>query len=155
MTSEIDPSVSWPPPDPDRISMPERHADPDDGLKYRTQDFDRGEIDAFRKRQREDLKRWEGTDNNVYRRQPFYQRYTSSISVDHANDNNEDDESEKASIASGEESWRNSEGERLEDFGVDADVEFYDEDDDDVPIAELIARRKAQSASRFPFKGID
>jgi len=125
--------------------MPKRHADPDDGLKYRTQNFDSAEIDAFRKRQHKDLKRWEGADNSVYRRQPFYQRFETSTSAELADDNNEDDESEEASIADGEESWRNSEGERLGDFGVDEEVEFYDEDD--VPLAELIARRKAQSAS--------
>ena len=44
--------------------------------------------------------------------------------------------------------WRNSEGERLKDFGVDEDVEFYDEqDDDDVPLSELLARKRAASTS--------
>jgi len=42
----------------------------------------------------------------------------------------------------GEESWRNREGESLADFGVDEVAEFYDEEDDDVPIAELIGRRR-------------
>lgn len=47
--------------------------------------------------------------------------------------------------AEGEEAWRNSEGERLKDFGVDEDVEFYDEqeDEDDVPLGELLARKRA------------
>lgn len=40
----------------------------------------------------------------------------------------------------GEEAWRNKEGERLADFGVDEVADFYDEDD--VPLAELIRRRK-------------
>lgn len=71
---------------------------------------------------------------------------------------------------SGEEGWRNREGERLGDFGVDEEVEFYDEEtaeagagiedagdsvengygygygedeDDDVPLGELLARRRA------------
>lgn len=47
----------------------------------------------------------------------------------------------------GEEAWRNSEGERLKDFGVDEEVEFYDEqeedEEDDVPLSELLARRRA------------
>jgi palmitoyltransferase len=47
----------------------------------------------------------------------------------------------------GEAAWRNSEGERLKDFGVDEDVEFYDEQDDDVPLSELIARRQAASTA--------
>lgn len=41
----------------------------------------------------------------------------------------------------GEEGWRNSDGDRLRDFGVDEDAEFYDEDD--IPLAELLKRRKA------------
>lgn len=51
----------------------------------------------------------------------------------------------------GEEAWRNSEGERLKDFGLDEEVEFYDEqedgDDDDVPLSELLARRRAAAAA--------
>jgi palmitoyltransferase len=47
----------------------------------------------------------------------------------------------------GEAAWRNSEGERLKDFGVDEDVEFYDEQDDDLPLSELIARRQAAAAA--------
>lgn len=46
----------------------------------------------------------------------------------------------------GEESWRNSEGERLKDFGVDEDVEFYDEQEDEIPLSELLARRKAAAS---------
>jgi palmitoyltransferase len=47
----------------------------------------------------------------------------------------------------GEEAWRNSEGERLKDFGVDEDVEFYDEQEDEVPLSVLIKRRQAAAAS--------
>ena len=43
-------------------------------------------------------------------------------------------------IFTGEEAWRNSEGERLADFGVDEEVEFYDEED--LPLAHLIQRRR-------------
>ena len=45
----------------------------------------------------------------------------------------------------GEEAWRNSEGDRLNDFGVDEDVEFYDEDD--VPLAKLLSRRNGRSSN--------
>ena len=44
--------------------------------------------------------------------------------------------------ALGEEAWRNSEGERLNDFGVDEDAEFYDEDE--VPLAQLVKRKSNQ-----------
>jgi len=40
----------------------------------------------------------------------------------------------------GEEGWRNGEGDRLRDFGVDEEIEFYDEDD--IPLATLIQQRK-------------
>jgi palmitoyltransferase len=49
-------------------------------------------------------------------------------------------------IKLGEEAWRNQEGERLADFGVDEEADFYDEtdvgigSDEDVPLAELIRR---------------
>jgi palmitoyltransferase len=39
--------------------------------------------------------------------------------------------------------WRNKEGERLADFGLDEDAEFYDEDN--LPLAEIMRRRKADS----------
>lgn len=45
----------------------------------------------------------------------------------------------------GEEAWRNKEGERLADFGVDEMADFYDEDD--LPLAELIRRRKGEAAT--------
>lgn len=37
--------------------------------------------------------------------------------------------------------WRNKEGERLADFGLDEDAEFYDEDN--LPLSEIMRRRKA------------
>ena len=44
---------------------------------------------------------------------------------------------------SGEEGWKNSEGERLRDFGLDEDVEFYDQDE--IPLGELMRRRGMRS----------
>ena len=42
----------------------------------------------------------------------------------------------------GEEGWRNREGERLGDFGVDEVAEFYDEDD--MPLAEILRRKRKE-----------
>ena len=42
----------------------------------------------------------------------------------------------------GEEGWRNKEGERLADFGVEEIADFYDEEDY-LPLAEVMRRRKA------------
>ena len=36
-------------------------------------------------------------------------------------------------------SWRDSEGERLDDFGVEENVDFYDEDE--IPLAKLKERK--------------
>ncbi|KAK7739917.1 Palmitoyltransferase [Cytospora paraplurivora] len=43
----------------------------------------------------------------------------------------------------GEPGWTNSEGERLRDFGVDEDAEDAEDADEDVPLGELLRRRKA------------
>lgn len=99
---------------------------------------------------------------------------------DHDEDEEEDDErgvggrdrsDGKGKDGDGEEAWRNSEGERLQDFGVDEEVEFYDEptvvaggatevsgysagyydggedDDDDVPLSELLERKRRAMAA--------
>jgi palmitoyltransferase len=57
----------------------------------------------------------------------------------------EGEERGRRGSVSGEEGWRNSEGERLKDFGLDEEVEFYDEqqEDDDVPLSQLLERRRA------------
>jgi palmitoyltransferase len=95
------------------------------------------EIVQFRKRQAEDLKRWGNNHESLRRRQPFHKRYDEAAIK--ANDTSspslyvEGDEE-------GEESWKDSEGQGLKDFGLDEEVEFYDEDD--IPLGELIRRRQ-------------
>lgn len=46
----------------------------------------------------------------------------------------------------GEEAWQNSEGDRLKDFGVDEEADFYDEED--LPLTEVLHRRKSWTISR-------
>lgn len=48
-------------------------------------------------------------------------------------------ESDGAADCAGEEGWRNKEGERLNDFGVDEVADFYDEDD--APLADFVRNR--------------
>lgn len=43
----------------------------------------------------------------------------------------------------GEEGWTNSDGERLRDFGVDEEAEVLA--DDDIPLGELLRRRKTKA----------
>lgn len=153
-----DPGTTWPPPDPDRMFRRAETLDVKDAF---TQPMD---VDAFRKRQEADLlrQRNQGDDSTAYRRRPFHVRMEEQIRADRERDDayEEHDSDEYAITDSeddidkaihpnsagpladeGEESWRNSEGERLADFGVDEDAEFYDEDD--LPLAELLRRRKA------------
>ncbi|KAL4902674.1 hypothetical protein BDW74DRAFT_62633 [Aspergillus multicolor] len=131
-----DPTVSWPPPDPDRIPLPPSNQRNDS--TYGNKDISSNiEVEAFRKRQEADLRRRRGLAE-VERRKPFHARFdnTSNESSDADSDiQNEDSDH-------GEEGWKNSEGERLRDFGVDEEVEFYDEED--IPLAILIQQRKKQ-----------
>lgn len=81
-------------------------------------------------------------DSGIRRRRKFHDRY-GDLS-DAADGAESEDSHEHIAFDEGEESWKNSEGERLQDFGVDEEVEFYDEDD--VPLGELIRRRKQQQS---------
>lgn len=118
------------------------------------------DVDDFKKRQAADLARYtDGDGEYVVRRRPFHERlasqrqngsaYDDEVAIE--SDEDDEGEDERASPADrpdeGEEAWRNREGERLADFGVDEEADFYDEDD--VPLAELIRRRQVGNASQF------
>ncbi|KAL4864897.1 hypothetical protein BDV12DRAFT_158666 [Aspergillus spectabilis] len=127
-----DPSVSWPPPDPDRIPLPSREQE--SKFTYETAETTGHiEIEAFNKRQAADLKRRRGPAE-VERRKAFHARLDESLSGSSEQSSGASDDSD-----SGEEAWRNSEGERLRDFGVDEEAEFYDEED--IPLAILMQQR--------------
>lgn len=97
-------------------------------------------MEAFKQRQEQDLKRWEST--GLQRRRPFHQRLENSEQVKGL-DGEETPDEDDYDGESGEEAWKNSEGERLRDFGVDEEAEFYDNvDEDDVPLSELMRRKK-------------
>ncbi|KAJ5455602.1 Palmitoyltransferase pfa4 [Penicillium daleae] len=133
-----DPGVSWPPPDPDRIPLPAVSLAAEDGSELlKTYSSAREEVEAFRRRQAEDLARTRPF-SEIQRRKRFHERYKQEDRRD------SDDERGPRPIYGdqsdgGEESWRNAEGERLQDFGVDEEAEFYDEDD--VPLGVLLKQR--------------
>ncbi|KAJ6084909.1 hypothetical protein N7499_004538 [Penicillium canescens] len=135
-----DPGVSWPPPDPDRIPMPiNTNLGPNAPQPYANV---QEQIDAFNRRKTEDMKRFTA-NSGLQRRKPFHDRYQRDEFAP-----SESDESEPRSgndSDEGEESWRNAEGERLRDFGVDEEAEFYDEDD--IPLGVLLQRRQEQSSN--------
>jgi len=143
MLTISDPSTTWPPPDPDR--MP-RQRNPD----FQNPAFIHGggglsnqdQIDNFHQRKLRDLQRF--GPGGVMRQQRFRERYSDSGSREttmyKASYGGDQDTS------SGEEAWRDSEGDRLDDFGVDEDAEFYDEET--LSLAELLRRRRTQKDHR-------
>ena len=117
-------SVSWPPLDPDRILPQARSFDPVAAFTHQEQPLnDQETVQAFKDRQEQDLKRWSSDYNTAYRRRLFHDRY---YEIDNKNQpNGVPRESSKSDI--GEETWRNSEGKRLDNFNIDEEAEFYDE----------------------------
>ena len=98
---------------------------------------------AFRERQRLDFARLQPTSALSARQ--LRGREDSYINVSPSSSTRED--AQKISEAEGNGlAWRDSEGERLEDFGVDEEIDLYDEDD--VPLAELIRRRSAHERTK-------
>ncbi|KAH7399273.1 palmitoyltransferase pfa4 [Pyrenochaeta sp. MPI-SDFR-AT-0127] len=153
-------STTWPPPDPDRLYRRPAKAINADAFTYQDSNLSASDtVAAFRARQAAD---------EIRRRRPFLERAEASLAKQRVEqwsagnfdgdgyeygDDVSDAEQEEAANEihrkdkqEGEEGWRNSEGERLEDFGVDQEVEFYDEHEDEIPLSELIARRQASSA---------
>lgn len=99
------------------------------------------EIDAFNRRKEEDMKRFQQA-SGLQRRKPFHDRHHR---IEYSGSESDDSEASSRNYSDeGEESWRNAEGERLRDFGVDEEVEFYDEED--IPLAVLIEQRKQQKS---------
>lgn len=95
------------------------------------------QVESFRQRQERDMARIQGASTQIQRRKPFHERYSQGEDVD-AIDPSTDSDGQVSS--EGEEGWKNSEGDRLQDFGVEEDVDFYDEEN--VPLAEFLRRRQ-------------
>ena len=133
-----DPPLTWPPPDPDRIPVSQNRQLYDhafthlDGLMSQ-----QDQIEAFRQRQHEDWKRFDTEASKLARRKPFRKRYQLHGREEDGPSNflTQTDDS-----GSGEEGWRDTDGDRLDDFGVDEEAEFYDEDN--IPLSELLRRRR-------------
>ena len=137
----LDSSTSWPPPDPDRMSK--KKTDHLEDPSFTSSDHDY--IQAFRERQRQDFKRLRQHHTNSLTQRRFHEGYGSTRNPSLAV---EGDLPRIINAGGDELAWRDSEGDRLEDFGVDEEVDLYDEDD--IPLAELIQRRKAsEPTTRF------
>ncbi|MCJ1344790.1 Palmitoyltransferase [Peltigera leucophlebia] len=139
-----DPSTSWPPPDPDRIPRLMRSAEPSRAFAHGQDQLSvREQIEAFRQRQVADLRRFQKDATPIVRRIPFYDRYESTPQQEE-NPSQQLDSTD--GVISGEEGWRDPEGDRLDDFGVDDFVEFYDEDN--LPLATLLQQQRSTKEQR-------
>ena len=140
-----DEGSSWPPPDPDRLhrKVPKGMERAEEAFTYRDAELNNEDtLAAFRRRQEEDV---------IRRRKPFVQRVEARAAREQHTGQAEDDWDEEMHAdgslegnEDGEEAWKNSEGERLKDFGLDEEAEFYDEEDD-LPLGEILARRRARA----------
>ena len=95
-------------------------------------------IQAFKHRQEADYRRFNKENSPITRRTPFRDRYQNSEEYDIQSKEAEPPDTDRHE---GEEAWQNSEGERLKDFGLDEEAEFYDEEDD-IPLSQLLLRRR-------------
>ncbi|RYO30847.1 hypothetical protein AA0111_g5137 [Alternaria arborescens] len=154
-----DEGTVWPPPDPDRAYRRNATAVNADAFRYAESELNAEDtVAAFKARQAEDAVRRRrpyagATDREVddgelgRNEEDFTYGDDASDEVGYEEEEEELERAKGGKGREGEAAWRNSEGERLKDFGVDEDVEFYDEQDDDLPLSELIARRQAAAAA--------
>ncbi|PWY80755.1 zf-DHHC-domain-containing protein [Aspergillus sclerotioniger CBS 115572] len=117
-----DPDVTWPPPDPDRIPVTRVNETESFATNAWLSDRNPGLSNA---------------DQKIRRRKRFHDRVKEG--ADQSGTSRESSSNYDTESDDGEEGWRNSEGERLRDFGVEEDVEFYDEED--IPLALLMQQR--------------
>lgn len=110
----------WPPPDPDKMPRVTKATPKDSNLGERLSDANR--IEAFRRRQQADMLRRKQDGRNG-----SSDEFTS------------ESEPEDLDVRR---SWTNFEGEILGDYGVDEDEGMLE--DDEVPLGELLRRRKAR-----------
>jgi palmitoyltransferase len=131
----------WPPPDPEKMRQARRGAWPGAAQSreerydaYQTQEEVKA---AFARRQEEDfLRRQRAQAQQVHQRSGIIAELEEL----------EGDAHSEGYEVVGKPRWTNSDGDRLWDYGVDEDVEEEiipaRVDDEDVPLAELIRRRK-------------
>lgn len=129
--------TQWPPPDPDRMPRPENPIHTSQAFVHSDSQFNSAEdeVAAFRRRQQTDLKR-----RDILRKESLKSKEEIPYS-----DAEEDWESgsEYEEGMDGEIGWTNSDGDRLRDYGVDEEADLLD---DDIPLSELLRRRKAKAS---------
>jgi len=130
-----DEDTVWPPPDPDKVPRLGRALGGAEEPVVREYGSVEEEVEAFRRRQEKDYERWRGNKGDG-----------DALDRDYDSDDPEElDEydSEYEEGMDGEEGWTNSDGDRLRDYGVDEEAEVLAEDD--IPLGELLRRRRARA----------
>ncbi|KAL0935058.1 palmitoyltransferase pfa4 [Colletotrichum truncatum] len=123
----------WPPPDPEKMRRgnggwpASRDTERSKTPKYASKEE---ELEAFKSRQEMDMRRWQGERSQLMAE-------LEEADYDLISDESGDDYEQGAD---GEPGWTNADGERLQDYGVDEDEDMTD--DEDIPLAELLRRRK-------------
>ncbi|KAF4210136.1 hypothetical protein CNMCM5878_004885 [Aspergillus fumigatiaffinis] len=133
-----DPNLSWPPPDPDRIPLPAKREDMSADIAAADASYHRA-VQARNMQRSNDASHSGG--GHIQRRKRFHDRFNENKAKERDSES-ESDSSDDGEVHDGEEGWKNSEGDRLRDFGVDEEAEFYDEED--IPLGILIQRRRQQ-----------
>jgi palmitoyltransferase len=153
-----DPNVQWPPADPEKLGWEAdwKKKREDSPFVHPASDEDR--VQAFRRRQEADYRRWErsrsGNSSNPRASQAGSREYLHENSADEVEYESEDDSGGQGEYEEGIDGypgWTSSDGSRLRDFGVDEEAEVIivgdEEDDDDVPLGVLLRRRRAQASA--------
>lgn len=156
-----EPGETWPPPDPEKIPQPKWQRRRESGAGFvlgeEMKNGDDNVVQAFKRRQEADYKK-KGLRGKVSASGSGELSSYDWLEMDDSTDEEDDEFEQKGSgvkVKQGAEDeydgatdsrhgWRNSEGESLADYGVDEDTEpeLLCDDEDDLPLAELIRRRK-------------
>ncbi|KAF3939945.1 hypothetical protein ABW19_dt0207156 [Dactylella cylindrospora] len=138
--------MAWPPPDPEKFGIKERsHVQKQlESGPWTKGEYDVTDIRAFRKRQREDMKRHkleDGDDESDSEKEMNDEDLLDAyLDTGYGNlaDTYYDERKRQEQVQS---RWRNDEGDTLADYGVDEDADMVD-DEDSIPLAELLRRRR-------------